>query len=188
MTIIETKTDAKPDTILPTFLTRQSEAGVVLVADSGIPALPPLAPAPSRCCLSSLAAPTYARSRSREIALIDRFDLTVTIHDDYRQRPNPTCVLTYEGPYRCFHQSTLGWWRLRETSPGPGPGRPADRGLRTVHMAPLLRGRQRPGPGSVRVGKAASPAPLSGRSPSAAPRRLACNRDTTGPYGHWRTI
>ncbi len=112
--------DSKRDTIFESFLAKQCEAGLALAADSDILALLPLGPPAPRQYLASYAARTFAQSRSGEIALVDRFDVTITFHDEYLRRPNPARVLTYEGPYRCFHPNVRGCGVCLKLHPGMG--------------------------------------------------------------------
>ena len=120
MKTTDAKTGEKRDTIFESFLAEQCQPGLALAADSDILDLIPLGAGVPRQYLASYRARTFAQARSGEIALVDRFDVTITFHDEYLRRPNPARVLTYEGPYRCYHPNIRGCAICLELHPGLG--------------------------------------------------------------------
>ena len=118
MTTIETTPSQKGDPIFESFLSKQCGPGLALAAASDVLELRPIGSDVPRRYVATYHARTFAELGEGRIALVDRFDVGVTFHDDYLRRPDPARVLTYLGPDRCFHPNVRGCVICVDVRPG----------------------------------------------------------------------
>lgn len=107
----------KPDPIFEAFLSKQCGPGLALAAASDILDLHPIGLDVPRQYLATYHVRTFAQAGDGRIGLVDRSDVVINFHDDYLRRPDPARVLTYMGPYRCFHPNIKGCYICVDVRP-----------------------------------------------------------------------
>lgn len=91
------------DTILENFLTRQQELGMALAESSDLLDLEPLDGPPARHYRARFRCRGLVRTRDREVAIAERFEVGIRFLSDYLRRANTFEVLTLFGPRGVFH-------------------------------------------------------------------------------------